>query len=421
MAYNQENLQAKENKPNIILILADDLGFETIGCYGNASYQTPRIDNLAEKGVKFNHCYAQPLCTPSRVKFMTGKYNFRNYEQFGYLNTNETTFAHLLKADGYATCIAGKWQLKGDEFAPFKAGFDEYLLWQITFTSYNERYKNPRVLENGKMKKFNNGEYGPRMFADFIMDFMERKKDEPFLVYYPMVLAHRPFVPSPDSKNYDSFKIANSGGSKDAITDTTYFKDEVAYMDKLIGELVDKTKELGISDNTLILFTGDNGTGKEVVSKMKDGNKIKGMKGATCKYGRHVPLVAYWDGKIEEGQVNDNLIDFSDFLPTLCDVAGVELPNGFMTDGYSFYPQMKNEDYKARDWVFSHFDCGKEKYPKRRMVHNKEWKLYENGDIFHISEDPLEENVLSLDDLNGNEKKLISTFKEVLSQLKSDQ
>ena len=101
--------QNKESKPNIILIMADDLGFETIGTYGSASYNTPRIDKMASEGVQFNNCYSQPLCTPSRVKMMTGKSNFRNYERWGYLNQNETTFAHLLKSNGYATCIAGKW------------------------------------------------------------------------------------------------------------------------------------------------------------------------------------------------------------------------------------------------------------------------------------------------------------------------
>ena len=168
--------------------MADDIGYEAFGSYGNTNYETPQLDKMASEGMQFNHCYAQPLCTPSRVKIMTGKYNFRNYERWGFLNSNETTFAHLLKAEGYATCIAGKWQLRGDEYAPYKAGFDEYHLWQLTFTSYNERYKNPRVLENGKMIKYNNGEYGPQLHTNFILDFIDRHKDKPFLAYYPMAL-----------------------------------------------------------------------------------------------------------------------------------------------------------------------------------------------------------------------------------------
>ena len=144
---------------------------------------------------------------------------------------------------------------------------------------------------------------------------MLKYKVEPFLVYYPMELTHRLFVPSPDSDDYDNFTVADKGDSKSTISDTTYFKDEVAYMDKVLGEIVDKVHELGISKNTLILFTGDNGTGRELVSTMKGGEKIPGMKGLTNKYGRHVPLVGYWDGMLDPGQVNNNLIDFSVFLP----------------------------------------------------------------------------------------------------------
>ena len=409
--------QNKESKPNIILIMADDLGFETIGTYGSASYNTPRIDKMAADGVQFNNCYSQPLCSPSRVKIMTGKSNFRNYERWGYLNQNETTFAHLLKSNGYATCIAGKWQLKGDEYGPYKAGFDEYLLWQITFTSYNERYKNPRVVKNGEQIKYKNGEYGPQVFTDYIKGFMERHKDEPFFVYYPMVLAHRPYVPSSDSDDYDDFVVASKGGSKATVSDPIYFKDEVEYMDKVVGELIDKTHELGIDKNTLILFTGDNGTGHEVTSIMKDGKKIPGMKGETNEYGRHVPLVAYWNKTIKPGLVNEDLIDFSDFLPTICDVGNVKIPETFITDGYSFLPPLLGKDYTPRDWIFCHYDPGKTQYPKKRFVHNKELKLYENGDIFNIKKDPLEQDKIKENDLSKEQKVLISNFKSVLEDM----
>jgi arylsulfatase A len=409
---------AKENqkKPNIILIMADDLGFETIGCYGNTSYKTPRIDKMAEEGVKFEHCYSQPLCTPSRVKIMTGKSNFRNYERWGYLNQNETTFAHILKSQGYSTCIAGKWQLKGDEYAPYKAGFDEYLLWQLTFTSYNERYKNPRVLENGVMKKYNNSEYGPQLFTNFLMNFMERKKDGPFLVYYPMALTHRPFVPTPDSDNYDEFFIPGNGNAHSTKSEVKYFKDEVEYMDKIVGQIIDKTHQLGIGENTLILFVGDNGTNHGVFSQMGD-KKVEGDKGATNDFGIHVPFVAYWDGKIQPGQVNNNLVDFSDFLPTFCDVAGVELNETFITDGISFLPQMLGEEYTAHEYLFCHFDPGKDKFEKKRFVHNVEWKLYESGEIYNKINDPMEKKSLAENDLNSEQKKLFATFREVFPKM----
>ncbi|MCX6327811.1 MAG: sulfatase-like hydrolase/transferase [Bacteroidia bacterium] len=408
-----------EKQPNIILILADDIGFETIGCYGSAIYKTPRIDKMAEQGVRFEQCYSQSLCSPSRLQIMTGKSNFRNYERWGYLNQNETTFAHILKSQGYATCIAGKWQLRGDEYAPYKAGFDEYLLWNIVDTSstYNERYKNPRVVENGEKKKYENGEYGPQLFVNYITNFMERKKDGPFLVYYPMVLSHRPFVPSPDSKDYGDFVVVDKGDSGGSRSDTTYFKDEMAFVDKNVGEIIDKVHELGISENTLILFTGDNGTGTEIISAMKDGKKIPGMKGFTNEYGIHVPLVAYWEGKIKPGQVNSNLVDFTDFLPTLCDAAKIKLPESFITDGRSFLPLMLGESYTPREWLFCHYDPMKSGFTKARFVHNKEWKLYESGEIFNVINDPLEKNVIPESALNSEQKKLISTFREVFAKM----
>lgn len=405
-----------DKKPNIILIMADDIGFEAFCSYGNTENKTPRLDKMASQGVQFNYCYSQPLCTPSRVKIMTGKYNFRNYEHWGYLNQNETTFAHILKAEGYATCIAGKWQLRGDEFAPYKAGFDEYHLWQLTFTSYNERYKNPRILENGKMIKYNNGEFGPQLHTNFILNFMERHKDEPFLAYFPMSLAHRPFVPTPDSEDYNSIEIPGSGDAHSTVSDPKYFKDEVAYIDRIIGEIIDKTRELGIQDNTIILFTGDNGTGGGIYSKMGD-VIIPGMKGATSEYGIHVPLIALWEGKIKPGQVNNDLIDFTDFLPTMADVANITLPETFVTDGYSFLPQMLGKEYTARDWLFCHFDPQNGKYEKKRFVHNKEWKLYESGEIYNKINDPMEKNAIAENDLNAEQKKLIATFGDVFPKM----
>lgn len=411
-----DQTQSELRPPNIILIMADDLGFEAISSYGGTSYQTPRIDQMANEGMRFTHCYSQPLCTPSRVKIMTGKSNFRNYERWGYLNLNETTFAHILKTQGYKTAIAGKWQLKGDAYAPYKAGFDDYLLWQLTFTSYNERYKNPRIIKNGKLKKYEDGEYGPQMFTDYIKGFMEDNQEEPFFIYYPMVLTHRPYGPTPDSDDYDELKIASSGSSKKAVTDTAYFRDEVAYMDRIVGEIIDKTHELGLDQNTLILFTSDNGTGKEVISKMGE-EKIKGMKGYTSEYGIHVPLVAYWNGTIQPGVINDNLIDFSDFLPTLADAAEAELHEDLLTDGVSFLPQMTGEKYDPRKWIFMHYPGKEGDYEMSRSVFDKELKLYETGEIYDIAEDPYETNSLSEKVLSDDRKKTVDEFRQVIKNM----
>ncbi len=419
-AQQSKTVKGASKKPNIILILADDIGFETIGAYGSTSYTTPRLDQMAKQGIRFTQCYSQPLCSPSRVQIMTGKSNFRNYERWGYLNQNETNFAHILKSEGYSTCIAGKWQLGGDIFTPYKAGFDEYLLWNIADTSstYNERYKNPVLIENGVMKKYNHGEYGPKLFVEYIKRFMEKKKNEPFLVYYPMVLSHRPFFPSPDNKKvYDDFVIVPKGEEGGSKADNKFFKDEMAYLDKNVGEIIDKLHELGIADNTLILFTGDNGTGVGINSEMRDGRTIPGNKGYTNEYGIHAPMIAYWEGKIKPGQVNNDLVDFTDFLPTLSEVAKAKLPENFVTDGYSLLPKMMGGPSYVRDWLFCHYDPMKQPFQKSRFVHNAEWKLYETGEIFNVIKDPLEKNPIAEKDLNSEQLKLIATFREVFPKM----
>ena len=181
--------------------MADDLGLETMGSYGGTLYKTPNLNRLAAKGARFVHCYAQPICTPSRVQLATGQYNVRNYVKFGLLPRGEITFAHRLKAKGYATCIAGKWQLGREKDAPQHFGFDEALLWQhtrdgrlkINGTRVDKRYENPILEKNGEPLAYNDGEFAPDLMVDFILDFIERKAEQPFLVYYPMILTH-PFV-----------------------------------------------------------------------------------------------------------------------------------------------------------------------------------------------------------------------------------
>jgi arylsulfatase A len=187
LLFQASNL-ALAQQPNIILIMADDLGYETLECNGGASYVTPNLNELAAAGVRFSRAYATPLCTPSRVQIMTGKYNFRNYVRFGLLDQQEKTFANLLKDAGYATAIAGKWQLDGGEESPYHFGFDEYALWQIRSGDFWYRYKDPKVYKNGSFMEDNQGRYGPDVYTDFLLDFMKRKAGDgqPFFAYYPM-------------------------------------------------------------------------------------------------------------------------------------------------------------------------------------------------------------------------------------------
>ena len=232
------NLLATDSRPNIILILADDLGYECIGANGCKSYRTPHLDKLAETGARFNHCYAQPLCTPTRVQLMTGQYNVRNYLQFGTLIKESKTFAHLLKDAGYKTMVAGKWQLgKGFEL-PNHFGFDEYYLWQLN--QHPSRYRNPILESNGKTYEYTHNEFGPDLVNDFILEYISRNHEQPYLVYYPLMLTHNPYVATPDDTNYlnISVKKGSEGYVGDKEDKPRHFKQFVEYMDMLLGKIV---------------------------------------------------------------------------------------------------------------------------------------------------------------------------------------
>ena len=393
-------------QPNIILILADDLGYECIGANGGTSYKTPVLDGLAAAGVRFEHCYVQPLCTPTRIQLMTGQYNIRNYTQFGEMNSQLTTFANLFQKSGYATCIVGKWQLGRDLDKPKKFGFDEYCLWQ--HMRRPSRYKNPGLEVNGRQVDYDDGEYGPDIINNYALEFIERHKDKPFLLYYPMVLPHGPFEPTPDSLSYDEplpkqAKAGKNRGKKKKQRSgagvNSNFRDMVQYMDKLVGRLVTKLKEQGLRDNTLIVFVGDNGTGKGLVSRMGD-RQVPGGKGELNAAGMHVPLIVNWPGKVQRDKVCADLIDSTDFLPTICQAAGVKIPEEHTVDGRTFWPQLRGEEGQPRHWYYSWYAPRGELVGEFAATHR--YKLYRDGRFFDLQTDQVEEQPLNREELSGD-------------------
>ena len=415
--------QQKQEKqqPNIVLIMADDMGYECLACNGSTEYQTPNLDKLASTGIRFEHCYSQPLCTPSRVKIMTGKYNYRNYEDFGYLNPNQLTFGNLLQNAGYSTCIAGKWQLNGlnqnnpnnqDINRPYHFGFDEYCLWQLHHQRKDgERYVNPLITVNGKDLPRNPDAYGPQVFADYISDFIERKKDAPFFVYYPMVLVHNPFFPTPDSPEWNE-------PERRAENDTAYFADMMAFTDKIIGQLENKLKETGLWENTLFIFTADNGTNQAVYSETKLG-RIKGAKGKSINTGNHVPMIISWPAKMKGKRVVNSMLSFADVLPTLCDAAGIN-PAEYKTDGKSFLPLISDELERVQEEIFIHYTprWGNFSVEHGRWVMNEEYKLYRDGRFYHTKSDPLEKNPIV--NPNEMEQKLRSGFQQLIDEKENE-
>jgi arylsulfatase A len=400
--------QQPSRAPNIVLIMVDDLGYECIGANGSTSYSTPRLDRLAATGMRFEHCYSQPLCTPTRVQLMTGQYNVRNYVRFGQLDPRQTTFAHRLKKAGYATCIVGKWQLGGGFDGPKHFGFDEYCLWQLTRRP--PRFANPGLEINGKQIDYNQGEYGPDLVCNYALDFISRHKDRQFFLYYPMILTHSPYQPTPDSPDWDPKAMGEQVNRHNR-----HFGEMVTYMDKLIGRLADRLEELKLRDETLILFLGDNGTGRGVESKMGDVT-VSGGKGSLTDAGTRVPLIANWPGTIPPGKVCSDLVDSTDFLPTICQAAGVS-PAEHPVDGRSFLPQLRGQPGQPREWTYCWYapNQGRVNTP-REFARNHRYKLFRDGPFYEIDSRQFAERELDLNSLNGEAAAARQKLQAVLDQ-----
>lgn len=367
-------LSQANRPPNILFILADDLGADAIGPYGNTQHRTPHLDRMAKESVRFETCYATPLCSPSRVELMTGRYGFRTgFTNFiGRVTTkvdrvsaDEITFADVLKQRGYRTGLSGKWQLGLIQDHPTMIhdnGFDEYFSWAWKEGGLpkgapydgdpHNRYWHPAIIENGKYVPVTKDQYGPDLYSDWIVRFMEKNRARPFLAYYPMCLVHEPWEPTPDLEQKGK---RTAGG----------LKNNVEYMDHVVGKLFAALDRLGLRENTIVFFTGDNGTGK-------DG------KGTVSERGVRVPMMVSGPG-LQRGVVSRDLIDFSDVMPTLAELAGAGLPKGVTVDGRSFAPQLRGEKGNPREWVFSYLAY-------ERMLRDKRWLLEGDGKFYDCGE-----------------------------------
>jgi arylsulfatase A-like enzyme len=404
-------------RPNVILIMADDMGYECLGSNGSFSYKTPVLDELAATGLRFTNCYAQPLCTPSRVKIMTGLRNYRNYEYFGYLNENQLTFGTVMKEAGYSTCIAGKWQLNGlsynlpgyeDHARPHLFGFEEYCLWQLTVPgNKGGRYANPVIEQNGKILENTANDYGPDIFADFVIDFIEKHDRDPFFIYYPMVLVHNPFVPTPDSSEWDD-------PGRRLEKDTKYFSDMVSYTDKTVGRIIGVLKEKKLFDNTIVIFTGDNGTNRAITSETTWGT-VQGFKGNMTDAGTRVPLLISWPEGGNSASVYQGLVDFADFMPTFSEIAGRESPS----DGRSLLPLLKGDELTDKEQIFIHYDprwgVNVNKY-RNQFARSLEYKLYQDGKFYYLPDDVLEMNPLDDDVLNGEQQRIRKSLRDLIDE-----
>ena len=289
-------------------------------------------------------------------------------------------------------------------------------MWQLE--KVKERFPNPLITTNGKTVQYENGEYGPDVVANYAMNFIKQNKDRPFFVYYPMILTHCPFCPTPDSDDWDP----NHRGSKTYKGDARYFGDMVSYMDKIVGQLIEGLEEAGVRKNTLFIFTGDNGTDRPVVSKMKDGREIAGLKNKTVDAGTRVPLIFDWPAENQaEGRLTNRLVDMSDFLPTICEAAGIELPQTTPFDGESFLGELTGEPRPRSKpiyiWYSRNAEKGKKFQPKI-FARDQRYKLYANGDLFDVKNDPEEKTPLVAESLSTTVHEVRTSLQQTIQQFR---
>jgi arylsulfatase A len=428
--------------------MADDLGREGLSCYGSLSYKTPNLDALAAGGIRFANAYSTPLCSPSRAAIMTGRYGFRTgwnqligrggEDALEFFDPDkEKTFGHVLKSAGYVTGITGKWQLADFAERPnhmAECGFDEYCMWTWQHGGKRtSRYWDPSVWQDGKVRDDTKGRYGPDVFAEWADGFITRNKDKPFFLYYPMVLTHGPFEATPDSKKEGAAppakgarrgaergagrKARKKGSVEDGESDgrAAEFPAMVAYMDKNVGRVVETVRRLGLEENTLILFTADNGSPKEVVTRIATPTgerKLRGGKGQMSDLGSHVAFIASWKGTTPNGKVSDQLVDFTDVLPTLAELGGATPPNDVTIDGHSFAATLRGRSGPEREWVFTQLGI-------RKWVRDKRWKLLGTGELYDLQNDPWEEKPISLTEASDDAAAARERLTTVLAKLKA--
>lgn len=402
-------VKPKEDRPNILLIVADDLGYEKLGCYGNLDNITPNLDEMASKGTLFTRAYTSPVCTPSRMSIYTGtyaprhKYNTVLPVHLGskkFVDFNKwTTYAQLLRNEGYLTAVTGKWQLAALEFYPQHcqdAGFDSWFVWQIwrdkakTTRHYNATYNH-----DGKIKEDIESRFGPDVITEYVINQMKKakKSDKLFCIQHNMVLPHIPIIQTPEDKRL------NREGSLDNM---------INYMDAQIGILLDSLFALNLAGNTLVLFAGDNGTDTVEPRFIRSGI-VTGGKGILNDGGTHVPLIAYWPGKVKPNEKADDLIDFADIFPTFCELAGITIPEELSIDGISFIEPLLDRGPGQRKWITA-------AYQDNFIVFNGKWRLYhKNNQVLDCRNLPDEKRA----DINSEEvKTAIEELLPVLNKLR---
>ncbi len=378
-------LSLEARSPNVLLIMADDLGAENLACYGNTIHQTPVLDALASEGVLFENAYSTPVCTPTRAMILTGLHPNRSGflerldspldpEKRNRLPVHLKTFAHVFKEAGYSTAIAGKWHL-GDFQAhpdqPKSHGFDEYCLWvQYWDRVRHSRYYGPHNWENGEYIAHDETVYGPDYYTDFLIDFIERHKDEPFLAYFPMNLVHTPLVPPPGLKELAEKSFPDDLGPKERIA-----AHMVTYMDGLVGKLLKTLDRLELAQNTLVIFTGDNGSSTGLTNRLGE-FLLRGGKRTMNEAGTRVPLIARWPGRFPTGK-QPAFFSLMDILPTLASIADIPIQHDI--DGMDLSHNLYGKPGNDRTYIAMAFEGDV------FFIRDHRFRLHEDGRFYEVS------------------------------------
>ena len=465
--------------PNIIYILADDLGYAELGCYGQEKIETPNVDRLAAGGMRFTQHYSgSPVCAPSRCVLMTGLHtghaqirgndewrargdvwNFEamaadpNLEGQRPIRTGTTTIGTLLQKAGYRTGIVGKWGLGGPltEGIPNRQGFDFFYGYNCqrqahTFFPVHLWRDTMKVRLNNKMVPPRTGlpegadPYDPEAYADFwleeyaselmqneVISFIKENRDNPFFMYYANPIPHNP-LQAP--KRWVDYYVEKFGDEEPYLGDRGYFPHRyphaayaamVSYLDEQVGEIIETLKELGIYENTVILFSSDNGptwsggADSPWFESAKPFKSERGWgKGNVTEAGIRVPMIAHWPGKIRSGSETDHLSAFYDVLPTMCEMAGIEIPE--YTDGISFLPTLLGgEAQEKHAFLYWEFPAS----GGQQAVRMGKWKGIRKNifqDSLRVQLYNLEEDIQEVNDVSSRHPDVVRRIEEIFRQ-----
>lgn len=335
--------------------MLDDLGKEWISCYGAENIKTPNIDALAKTGMKFNNAYSMPQCTPSRVSLLTGQYPWRTgwinlwdvpsngIAYFDWKQRENMTFARIMKNAGYVTAAAGKWHVNDFRVEPQamqKHGFDDWCMWtgvESNNQPSRRRYHHPYLNTPQGSKTYSN-QFGPNIFTNFLINFMDKHRDKPMMLYYPMILPHTPLIHIPGKPKTNNMLQRHIN--------------MVQYIDNLVGQLISALDRFALRNNTIVFFTTDNGTTPKITGTI-NGQKIPGGKKVKLESGVCEPFIANCPGLIPVMET-DALTDFTDMLPTFAELGGAIIPPDIKLDGQSIAPLLLGKTQNSvREWIMA--------------------------------------------------------------------